>query len=379
MLAWQLSCEIYSEFMALIQTISWNQFDSDELVYKFPSDSITMGSVLTVNESQMAFLYKSGALYDSFGAGRHVLTTENIPLIQKIINLPSGRKTTFTSEVWFVSKLEKRNMLWGAGGLRVLDPYYRIPIKLSARGQYGIRICDPTVFLKKFVGTMDSVSTDFIEDQFVADVVEVVKVAISKFMQEKNVSVNELGCSYKELSNFISQYVDAAFELYGVGLLNFNIEDISFDENDSGYKKVMDGIAERVRLENLGINYMQSRQLDIAHAAAQNEGAGNFMGIGMGLGMGNSLGQCVGNAIQSSGVMPTATQLLSFYVAVNGQTTGPFTMDVIQNKIMSGEIVAKTYVYKVGGSAWVRACEALELASYFGNSVPPPPPPPCDM
>lgn len=357
--------------MALIQTISWNQQSGDELVYKFPSNNITLGSVLTVNESQQAFFFKNGVLYDSFGAGRHVLSTSNLPLLHKLINLPSGGETTFASEVWFVSKLEKRNMLWGAGGLRILDPYFRIPIKLSARGQYGIRIFDPAVFLKKMVGTMSFVTTEIIEDQFVADVVEAVKVAISQFMQEKGISINEIGASYRALSNYVAKSVDIAFEQYGVGLLNFNIEDISFDEKDVGYQKVMDGIAEKARLDSLGINYMQSRQLDIAQTAAGNEGTGNFMGIGMGLGIGNSLGQYVGNSF-----MQPAAMMPSFYVAVAGQTTGPYTFDVIQDKIKKGEVVPATYVYKVGGTAWVKACETPELASIFGVGAPPPPPPP---
>lgn len=357
--------------MALIQTISWKQPSSEELVYKFPSNSITTGSILTVNESQQAFFYKSGVLYDSFGAGRHVLSTSNLPLLQKIINIPSGGTTTFSSEVWFVSKLEKRNMLWGAGGLRILDSYFRIPIKLSARGQYGVKISDPAIFLKKFIGTAVAATTELIEDQFVVDIIEVVKVSISQFMQEKQISINELGASYHVLSTYIARNIYLTFEQYGVSLLNFNIEDISFDEKDSGYQKVMDGIAEKARLDCLGINYIQSRQLDIAQSAAQNEGAGNFMGIGIGLGMGNSLGQYVGNNFQ----LPASAMLPSFYVAVNGQATGPFTIDIIQRKVQSGEVNPATFVYKVGGTEWTRACETLELASIFGASTPPPPPP----
>ena len=74
---------------------------------------------------------------DSFTSGRHVLSSANLPVLQKLINLPSGGDTTFTAEIWFISKLEKRNMLWGIGGLRIVDPYFQIPLKLSSRGQYG--------------------------------------------------------------------------------------------------------------------------------------------------------------------------------------------------------------------------------------------------
>lgn len=101
--------------MALIKSIYWEQVDADTLVYLFPFKDITTGSVLTVNDSQEAYFYKNGTLYDKFESGRHVLSTSNLPLLNKIINIPSGGESTFKANVWYVSKLEKRNLLWGAG------------------------------------------------------------------------------------------------------------------------------------------------------------------------------------------------------------------------------------------------------------------------
>ncbi|MBR5841807.1 MAG: SPFH domain-containing protein [Bacteroidaceae bacterium] len=362
--------------MALIKSIYWEQEDREELVYKFPFNNISLGSVLTVNESQEALFFKSGVLCDTFGAGRHTLSTANLPVLKKLLNLPSGGDTTFTAEVWFVSKLEKRNMYWGTGGLRIVDPYFQIPIKISARGQYGIRVSDSALFMKKLIGTLSYVTTELIEDQFRIDVIETVKVSIAKFMKENNVNINELGVSYKELSKSIAKDLQTVYDEYGVELLNFNVEDIGFDENDKGYQTVMEGVAEQAKLSKLGVSYAQQKQFDIAQTAAGNEGAGNFMGIGMGLSMGNAVGQMVSNTMQ---VMPQAPQMSSFYVAKNGQTTGPFTIDVIQGMIKQGEVIATTYVYKVGGQAWVLAIDDAELSRLFAMMAPPPPPPPVGM
>ena len=356
--------------MALIKSIYWEQEDREELVYKFPFNNISLGSVLTVNESQEALFFKSGVLCDTFGAGRHTLSTANLPVLNKLVNLPSGGDTTFMAEVWFVSKLDKRNMFWGTGGLRIIDPYFQIPIKISARGQYGVRISDSALFLKKLVGTLPYVTTELVEEQFRIDVVETVKVSISKFMKEENVNINELGVSYKELSKSVSKDLQAAFDEYGVELLNFNVENIGFDESDKGYQTVMEGVAEQAKLSKLGVSYTQQKQLDIAQTAAGNEGAGNFMGIGMGLGMGNAVGQMVGST------MPQAPQMSSYYIAKNGQTTGPFTIDIIQGMIKQGEVSATTYVYKVGGQAWVLAADDAEVSRLLSLMTPPPPPPP---
>ena len=202
--------------MALIKSIYWEQENREDLVYKFPFNNISLGSVLTVNESQEALFFKSGVLCDTFGAGRHTLSTANLPVLNKLVNLPSGGDTTFMAEVWFVSKLDKRNMFWGTGGLRIIDPYFQIPIKISARGQYGVRISDSALFLKKLVGTLPYITTELVEEQFRIDVVETVKVSISKFMKEENVNINELGVSYKELSKSVSKDLQAAFDEYGV-------------------------------------------------------------------------------------------------------------------------------------------------------------------
>lgn len=359
--------------MALIKSIYWEQENREELVYKFPFNNISLGSVLTVNESQEALFFKSGVLCDTFGAGRHTLSTANLPVLNKLVNLPSGGDTTFMAEVWFVSKLDKRNMFWGTGGLRIIDPYFQIPIKISARGQYGVRISDSALFLKKLVGTLPYITTELVEEQFRIDVVETVKVSISKFMKEENININELGVSYKELSKSVSKDLQAAFDEYGVELLNFNVENIGFDESDKGYQTVMEGVAEQAKLNKLGVSYTQQKQLDIAQTAAGNEGAGNFMGIGMGLGMGNAVGQMVGSTMQA---MPQAPQMSSYYIAKNGQTTGPFTIDIIQGMIKQDEVSAATYIYKVGGQAWVLAADDPEVSRLLSLMTPPPPPPP---
>lgn len=361
--------------MPIIKSIYWEQTNQEELVYKFPFNNVTLGSILTVNESQEAFFFKNGNLCDSFKSGRHQLSSSNLPILQKLINLPSGGETTFLTEIWFVSKLDKRNMLWGTGGLRIIDPYFQIPIKLSARGQYGIRILDGGVFIKKLIGTIGFANTELIEEQFRSDVIESVKVSISKFMKDNDININELGVEYKKLSKAIANELQLTFEEYGVQLLNFNIEDINFDESDKGYQTVMEGIAEQARLKKLGVSYLQQKQIDIAQTAAGNEGAGNFMGIGMGIGMGNNIGGLVAESITQSGISPLPpSQPISYYVAQNGQTKGPFDINIIQNMILRKEITATTYVYKVGGNEWIIAEKDPNLAQILISLIPPPPP-----
>lgn len=363
--------------MALIKSIFWEQENPDELVYKFPSHEITLGSVLTVNESQEAYFFKNGMLYDRFTAGRHTLTSANLPLLNKVVNLPSGGETTFMAEVWFISKTDRRNLYWGTGGLRVIDPYFEIPLKLYGRGGYGVRIDDGALFLKKLVGTMREASLELVEEQFRMSVAEAVKVTIAKFMKQEGLNVNELGTEYLSLGKAVSKVLCETFGEYGVQLLNFNIEEINFDEDDPGYQKVLDGIAEMTRLKKLGVSYVQDRNIDIAQAAASNQGMGAVMGIGMGMGVGQSLGQVVSSSIQNAGLAappPPPTAPLNYYVAQNGQTTGPFNEEKLRELINSGILTKETYVFKVGGTAWVKAESDASVMQLFPMMPPPPPP-----
>lgn len=367
-------------FAPALNSIFWDQENPNELVYKYPSNNITLGSVLTVRESQEAFFFKNGVLCDKFTAGRHTLSTQNLPILNKIVNLTSGGQTTFLAEVWFVSRLEKRNMLWGTGGMRIIDPYFQIPVKVASRGQYGVRINDGAMFLKKLVGTLKLSNTGVIEQQFRSDVIEGVKVATARYMKKEGLNINELGTEYRKLSRFIAQEVQESFDEYGIELLNFNIEDINIDESDAGYQKVMDGVAENARLKQLGVSYIQQKQIDIAQTAAGNEGAGNFMGIGMGMGVGQQMGNMVTNAMHQSGLggqfapPPAPPSSASFYVAVNGQTTGPFNLETIRTMIINGQLTSTTYVYRVGGAAWTPAQSEVEIANIFNELLPPPPP-----
>ncbi|MBD5359496.1 MAG: DUF4339 domain-containing protein [Bacteroides sp.] len=368
-------------FAPALDSIFWDQENPYELVYKYPSNNITLGSVLTVRESQEAFLFKNGVLCDKFTAGRHTLSTQNLPILNKIVNLASGGQTTYLAEVWFVSKLEKRNMLWGTGGMRIIDPYFQIPVKIASRGSYGVRINDGAIFLKKLVGTMKLSNTKVIEQQFRSDVIEGVKVATARYMKNEGLNINELGTEYRKLSRFIAQDIQDSFDEYGIEVLNFSIEDINIDENDAGYQKVMDGVAENARLKQLGVSYIQQKQIDIAQTAAGNEGAGNFMGVGMGMGIGQQMGNMVTNTIQQSGLggqfvpPPTPPSSASFYVAVNGQTTGPFNLETIRAMVANGQIISNTYVYRVGGTTWALAQAETEIANIFNELLPPPPPP----
>lgn len=82
--------------MAIIEVVKYNG-GPDVFAWKYPSEELGTWTQLIVNESQEAVLYKGGQALDIFAAGRHTLSTANIPFLNKIISLPFGERSPFTA------------------------------------------------------------------------------------------------------------------------------------------------------------------------------------------------------------------------------------------------------------------------------------------
>ncbi len=80
-----------------------------QMVHRAPehgSGDFRLGSQLIVRESQAAVFFRDGKALDTFGAGRHTLSTANIPLLTRLISIPFSGETPFKAEVYFVNLRE---------------------------------------------------------------------------------------------------------------------------------------------------------------------------------------------------------------------------------------------------------------------------------
>ena len=128
-------------------------------------------------------------------------------------------------------------------------------------------------------------------------------------------------------------------------------------------------------------------------------GAGNVGGSGMnpaammaGMAIGNAVGQnmagtmnnMMGNINQQQpqpsspiGSTPPPVPVSTYFIAVNGQSTGPYDLAAISQMIQSGQFTKDTLVWKQGMSEWKRSEDVGELASVFNSNssgMPPVPP-----
>ncbi len=284
--------------MAIIDILKYDG-NPEVFAWKFPNSELGTWTQLIVNESQEAVLYKGGQALDLFGPGRHTLETANIPLLNNLINLPFGGRSPFAAEVWFVNKVDSLDIKWGTPTpIQLQDPKYNVFIPVRAYGQFGIRISDSKLFLKKFVGTMPTFNSNDIIKYLRGTYITLVKDHISSYLVKNKVSLLEINAYLSEISEALKTQLAPTYATYGIELVNFNVNDISADEADAAVKKLKDALAKKAEMDIIGYSYNQERSFDTLEGAAKNQGSNSsqFMGAGLGMGMGLGLGGNMGNA-----------------------------------------------------------------------------------
>lgn len=125
----------------------------DSLVWKNPIEDFNTTSVLVVDETHEALLVVNGNACDLFGPGRHTLETPNIPLVKRIINIPTDGKTSFPCKVFFINKVHQMDLTWGIPGeITLNDPIYDIFLHVGMCGNMNFQVMDARKFMLKMVG-----------------------------------------------------------------------------------------------------------------------------------------------------------------------------------------------------------------------------------
>lgn len=367
--------------MALIDIVKW-ETNSKELVYKFPSEDLRIGSQLVVYTGQTAFFVKGGVITDSFEAGTYTIKTDNIPILNKLINIPFGNKSPFQAEVWFVNKLAILDAKWGtATPIQLEDPKYGIIVPVRAFGQYGLKVIEPKLFIETLVGNMISISTDKVDNYFKGKMMSLFANLISDKITKDNISVLNINSQLLEMSGYVRHNLDEEFVKYGISLVDFNILSINVPENDSSFKKLKEAKERATAFNVMGRDiYQMERSFDVLEKTAANEGSGGqFVSMGTGLGVGVGVGSTIGNMASQvintnpmQQVPPSLPPQTTYFIYVNGQQLGGQTTQHITSLISSGTVNADTLVWTAGMPSWLKLCQVPELASLLNNQTPPP-------
>ena len=121
-----------------------------------------------------------------------------------------------------------------------------------------------------------------------------------------------------------------------------------------------------------------------------NGGGMNPAGMMTGMMMGGAMGGQMANMMNQMGNMtaqqmsnqmntPPPAPTISYMVATNGQQSGPYNMQQLQQLAQNGQLTSQTYVWKQGMANWTPAGQVPELANLFPPAVPGMPPAPPTM
>ena len=221
--------------------------------WKHPSESLSTGARLIVNEAQEALLYKDGVALDLFPSGRYTLDTENMPLLTGMMKLPFGGKTPFSAEIWFINKAYTLDIKWGtASPIQIQDPKYGVFVPLRSHGVFGVRIAESKKFLVKLVGTMPLFDQARLVQYFRGIYMTKVKDSLSTWLIHHRVSILEINAYLEELSAHMKEKIGDVFDEFGIELLNFYINDISVPEDDPAVWKLKTALAKKAEMDIMG-------------------------------------------------------------------------------------------------------------------------------
>ena len=98
-----------------IEIIEWTDDSRDTLSFRFPDDDkeIKRGAQLIVRESQIAQFVYLGEFGDTFGPGKHTLTTDNIPILTNLKGWKYGFESPFKADVYYVVTRLFTGNKWG--------------------------------------------------------------------------------------------------------------------------------------------------------------------------------------------------------------------------------------------------------------------------
>ncbi len=268
----------------------------DEIVHRIPetgAGDFRIGSQVIVREAQSAVFFRDGKSLDTFKAGRHTITTANIPLLIDWVGKAFNDRSPFTAEVYFVSMHEFADQKWGTPQpIIVRNPGMGLGVALlQGYGTFGFQVSDAQQFVTQVVGTTGTYRTGDIQSRLRSMLLSKLQDLLGETTGAK--SVVDLIALVEEIGAGVRAKAQDDFKALGLTLKAFYIESL----------KPSDKSAEELRAMGMldVATYTQLQAADAMREAAKNPsgGAGLTAGIGAGLGIGNVLTDALAKGAQA--------------------------------------------------------------------------------
>lgn len=418
----------------------WKWRPSGEANTTTRENAIRWGSPLRVKDGEVAvFVYKQkdGSMQDFIeGPFDETIKTANFPVLSSIIGLAYGGDTPFQAEVYFINLAGVVQIKFGVPYFDVYDPrFLDFGVPMSVRGTLTFNIVDYKDFIKKH--RLINFSLEDLNTQIKDAVVKRVKSIVANAPTDYQIPVLQIERRIADISDIILEKVKADLaDDFGIAVKRFDVATIDVDKESDGYTELRRVTAaqqektitaqtdisiqnlqdtQRINAQNMEetlriqreeaqraqrlqteTNFMGAHALDqqteVMRTGMQSLGSMTNMGGGGGMNpagmmtgmmMGGALGgQMAGMMNQMGGTMqqamntPPPAPTSQYYVAVNGQQSGPYSVAQLQQYAAAGQFTPQSMVWKQGMAAWDMASNVAELATIFAPATPPVPPVP---
>lgn len=396
-------------------------------------NSIRWGSSLRVKDGEVAvFVYKqpNGVMQDFIvGPFDQIIKTENFPVLASIVGLAYEGGTPFQAEIYFINLARIIQVKFAVPFFDVYDPRFDdFGVPVAVRGTISFKISDYREFIK--LHRLNTFNLDDFQRQIRDAVARYVKDVVANVPATNDIPLVQIETKTAQI-NDVAEYdiSERLKEIFGVEVSGVDIGAIEIDKSSEGYRQLMSvtkdiapakvqaettDYVEKLRIQREEGQYAMHKQTQSANIGAfqvekqtevgiagaealghmgENGAGGVDLGNGgtgfnpaammAGMALGGAVGQNIAgimnnsmagvNQIAPSGATPPPVPVVAYHVAVNGQATGPFDLNVLQQMATSGQFNADSLVWKNGMSEWVKAGTIDELKSMFVVMPPIPP------
>lgn len=397
-------------------------------------NAIRWGSSLRVKDGEVAvFVYKQkdGTMQDFIeGPFDKKIETNNFPVLASIVGLAYAGGTPFQAEVYFINLANIIQVKFGVPFFDVYDPrFLDFGVPVAVRGTISFKISDYKEFIK--LHRLNTFNLDDFQRQIRDAVSRYVKDTVTNAPAANNIPVIQLESKTSQINDAVEYNIGERLkDTFGVTVSGVDIGAIEIDKSSDGYRQLMavtkdittvkmqaetDDYVERLRIQreegqyamhkqtqtvNIGAFQVEKQaEVGIAGANALGQmGANGAGGVDLGgnagfnpaammagMAVGGAVGQNIAGSMnnmmagmnqpqQAVNMAPPPIPVVSYHIAINGQTSGPFDMNTLTQMVSTGQLTAATLVWKNGMSEWSRADMVDELKVLFVNQMPPVPP-----